>query len=94
MLATRDDDSAAATAWADRIDGLWNICQTLTKWIERDELLASQWITETAADLLWTMISVQSSVSLMLERGWPKSEYVERIQHTLKLALTTQENNV
>jgi len=89
LLATRDVDSAAAAAWADRMDGLWNICHTLTKWIERDGDLAPPWTTESAADMLWTIISIQSSESLMTERGWSKSEYIERIQHTLRSALTT-----
>jgi AcrR family transcriptional regulator len=94
LLATRDVDPAAAAAWADRMDGLWNICHTLTNWIERDGLLSHQWTAETAADMLWTIISVQSSENLMTERGWSKSEYVRRVQHTLRRALTTQDFGV
>jgi len=89
LFATREVDSAAAAAWADRMDGLWNICHTLTKWIERDGLLAPQWTTESAADMLWTVISIQTSESLMTERGWSRPEYVARIQYTLERALTT-----
>lgn len=91
LLATRDADPAAAAAWADRMDGLWNICHGLTKWIERDGLLAPPWTTEVAADMLWTIISIQSSESLMTEKGWSKAEYVERVQHTLRSVLTTAE---
>jgi len=40
LLATRDVDPAAAAAWDDRMNGLWNICHTLTKWVEQDGLLA------------------------------------------------------
>lgn len=91
LLATRDADPAAAAAWSDRMDGLWNICHGLTNWLDRDGQLAPVWTTETAADMLWTIISIQSSESLMAERGWSKSEYVERLQYTLRRALTTAE---
>lgn len=89
LLITREEDPAAAAAWADRMDGLWKICHYLTEWIERDGLLAPLWTTETAADMLWTIISIQSSESLMTEKGWSKSEYIERLQYTLRSALTT-----
>jgi len=87
LLATRETDPAAAAAWADRTNGLWNIFHYLTKWIERDGMLASQWTPETAADMVWTLISVQSWESLVIERGWSQEEYVERIQETLRRVL-------
>lgn len=93
LLATRAVDEAAAAAWADRMNGLWNIFHYLARWIERDELLAPGWTSAAAADLIWTMISVQSWESLVIERGWSKEEYVERLQHTLRRGLTTAEYN-
>lgn len=87
LLATRETDPAAAAAWADRTNGLWNIFHYLTKWIERDGMLALQWTPESAADMVWMMISVQSWESLVIERGWSKEEYVERIQETLRRVL-------
>ena len=91
LLAARDTDQAAAAAWADRMDGLWNVCHHLTSWIERDGLLASQWTAETAADMLWTVISIQAWESLVVEKGWSKTDYVRRLQRILRRALTTIE---
>jgi AcrR family transcriptional regulator len=91
LLAARDTDQAAAAAWADRMDGLWNICHHLTSWIERDGMLAPQWTAETAADMLWMVISIQAWESLVIEKGWSKTDYVERLQRVLRRALTTVE---
>ena len=88
LLAVRDTDPAAAAAWADRMDALWNICHSLAKWIKRDGKLDPIWTTKTAADLLWMMI-LQAGESLCVERGWEKEDYVERLQYTLRRALTT-----
>jgi AcrR family transcriptional regulator len=91
LLTARATDPAAAAAWADRMNGLWNVCHHLTSWIERDGLLAPQWTAETAADMLWMVISIQAWENLVVEKGWSKANYIERLQHMLRRALTTGE---
>ena len=43
-------------------------------------MLASGWSLEEAGDLLWTMLSIGNWENLTMERGWPVSLYVERMQ--------------
>src|SRR5215204_7484186 len=80
MLAARENDKAVAAAWDDRIGVVYEACRDIAERLHRDGMLASGWSLDEAADVLWTMLSIRSWESLVLERGWPVSRYVGRMQ--------------
>ena len=59
-------------------------CRDIIERLHRDGTLALGWSREEAADLLWTMLSIRNWESLTLERGWPTSQYVARMQELTK----------
>ena len=81
----RDHDPAAAAAWDNRMDGLWRICRYLASWIERDGRLDPVWTADTAADFMSRTLLLTWE-SLVSERGWSRSDYVDRLQHTFNRA--------
>ena len=86
LLAAREIDEGVAAAWDDRMGVVREACRDIIERLHRDGTLAPGWSREEAADLLWTMLSIRNWDSLTLERGWPTSQYVARMQELTKLA--------
>ena len=86
LLAARETDEAVAAAWDDRMGVVREACRDIIERLHRDGTLAPGWTLDAAADLLWTMLSIRNWDSLTLERGWPTSQYVARMQELTKLA--------
>jgi AcrR family transcriptional regulator len=80
LLMTRETDEGAAAAWHDRMDGLRNgVCRCIIEHLEEDGLLDPQWHTENAIDVLWTLLSIQTWESLVVDCGWSTSAYASRL---------------
>ena len=80
LLAARENDEAVAAAWDDRMGVVYEACRDIVERLHGDGTLAPGWSLDEAADVLWTMLSIHSWESLVLERGWPVSRYVGRMQ--------------
>ncbi len=80
LMVARENDEAAAAAWKDRMADIRNSCRTTIESVEATEALAPCWTVETAADLLWTMLSVPSWDQLTTDCGWSTTDYVQRMQ--------------
>ncbi len=89
LLASREADPAAAAAWADRMDGLRMVCRTLVRRLKQQGRLDSLWTTDEAAQWLWSLISIQMWENLVVESGWSKQRYVDRLQNVLLRTLIT-----
>ena len=90
LLAVRETDKAAATAWDDRMDAVYTSCRNIIKALNADGMLVPGWSIEEAADFLWTMLSVRNWESLTIERGWTIEQYVYRLQEATKRALVRE----
>jgi AcrR family transcriptional regulator len=86
LLGARETDEAVAAAWDDRMGVVREACRDIIERLHRDGTLAPGWAREEAADLLWTMLSIRNWESLTLERGWPTSRYIARMQELTKRA--------
>jgi AcrR family transcriptional regulator len=80
LFAARDSDAAVAAAWDDRMRVVQEACRDIVGRLQGVGMLASGWSLEEAGDLLWTMLSIGNWENLTIERGWPVSLYVERMQ--------------
>lgn len=87
LLSVRDSDDAAAAAWDDRMEAVYDGCLNTVRHLEKDGILAPEWTIETAADFFWATISIATWEHLTMECGWSQAEYIERIQRVLKRAL-------
>jgi AcrR family transcriptional regulator len=91
LLTLRGTDEGAAAAWEDRMDSLRNgPCRFLIERLERDGRLASEWDTETAVDLLWTFLSIQTWETLVIECGWSKKQYATTLKQLVQRMLVAR----
>lgn len=85
----RRSDADAAALWADRMDAWHAMCGRLAAWLERDGVLAAHHSVDTAADVLWAMMSVRLWEDLVEFRGWQPQHFRELLQDLLTGTLTT-----
>lgn len=86
LLAVRETDAAAASAWNDRMLAMRDGCRAAVVALERDGDLADEWSVRTATDLLWTQLSVRNWEQLTQECGWSQRKYIRRMQTMARLA--------
>lgn len=84
LLADRETDKAAATAWDDRMGAVRDSCRNIIEALHSDGMLAPGWYVEEATDFLWTMLSVRTWESLTIECEWTTKQYVSRMQEVAK----------
>lgn len=50
-------------------------CQRLAAWLAREQRLAPPWTAQTAADMLWALMSFELLEELLVDRGWSPRRY-------------------
>ena len=90
LLRARDTDEAMAAAWNESMNCLRDICQEIIGTLELEGLLATEWSSEEATDMLWTMISISHWEHLTIECGWSTPQYIESMKALLKRSFITQ----
>jgi AcrR family transcriptional regulator len=72
-----DPDAAALRA---QIMRRWRLgCRRLMRWLDGEGHLAAPWTVDTAADMLWAMMSWDVLEGLLVERGWSPDKYAEHM---------------
>lgn len=87
LLAARHDDEAAAKAWEDRAAALGAGCRHIVELLDDEGALAGDLNVETAADLMWAIVSVQVWDALTSDRGWSLAKYQEHLSRALHRTL-------
>ncbi len=87
LLVARETDEAAAAAWADRMQALYEGCKFVVQTLASQGTLDPAWTIEAAADFFWAALSVPTWEDLTIERGWSQEQYRERMQWVIKRAL-------
>ncbi len=87
LLAMKDSDAEAMTAWNDRMCAVREGCAAAISALKADGRLNEDLSQEEATDILWTLLSVRSWEQLRLECGWSQAEYVDRLQKVAARAL-------
>ena len=87
LLVARETDEAAAAAWADRMQALYEGCKYVVQTLVSQDTLDTAWTVESAADFFWAALSVPTWEHLTIERGWSQDQYRERMQWIIKRAL-------
>lgn len=87
-IARRSDPDAAAL-WVDRMDAWHDLCRRLAAWLEHDGDLAAHHSVDTAADVLWAMMSVHLWEDLVEARDWQPQQFRELLHHLLIATLTS-----
>jgi AcrR family transcriptional regulator len=74
-VITGDEGGAA---WRDRMDDIREAFRLAAERVDGDGRLARGWTVDTAADWIYTRSHVSNWQHLVVDRGWPAADYVER----------------
>lgn len=83
-----DPDAAAMRA---EIMRRWRLgCGRLMAWLNAEGNLARPWTVDGAADMLWALMSWDVLEGLLVERGWSREQYAERMALLFRATFTLQ----
>jgi AcrR family transcriptional regulator len=85
--AVRGQDPEIQAAWQDRLDHRYQGATRMVARLEREGLLRPGLDTETATDLLWTLLSLRMWEDLVVLRGWSAERYCGQVLDTIRRAL-------
>jgi AcrR family transcriptional regulator len=86
----RRTDPDAATM-RDNIMRRWLLgCRRLATWLRDEGRLAEPWTVDSAADMLWALMSWDVLEGLMVERGWSAERYAEYMGVLLRSTFVTR----
>lgn len=87
MDAVRRQDEALEQAWQDRLANRLRGARAIADRLAAEGALRQGLAPDTAADLIWTMISLRMWEDLVVGRGWTAERYREHIGEALRRAL-------
>jgi AcrR family transcriptional regulator len=76
----RHGDPDAQALWQRAMAGWHELCRSLADGLAREGQLDGHWTAQTAADLLWALMSVEFIDDLRTDRGWSTDELVDGLQ--------------
>lgn len=88
LMAIKDTDEAAATAWADRMQAVRHGCKAAVKALKDDGKLTPEYSVKQATDILWTLLSVRNWEQYRQECCWSQKAYIKTIQKIARDVLT------
>lgn len=80
LLAMKDSDDAALTAWNDRMQAVRAGCEAAIKALQKDGRLSKDYKSKQATDLLWTLLSVRNWEQLTVECGFTQTQYIKAVK--------------
>lgn len=79
----RTDPDAAALR--ENIMQRWRLgCRRLANWLADEGRLAEPWTVDSAADMLWALMSWDVLEGLLVDRGWSRKRYAEAMAMVLR----------
>jgi AcrR family transcriptional regulator len=88
---SRFDPDVGAT-WQAPAQGHYADCRRLAERLGHEGELARGVTVATAADVIWTMTSVQGYESLVIARGWSRQRWIRWVRQTLSPLLSGTEH--
>jgi len=92
VIAGRGTDPELAAAWEDRMGALLRVCRLVVDRCASEGLLREELEPSVAAEMLWGILSIPLWNQLIVDRGWSKAEYRERVGAIAQAALLMTTN--
>lgn len=93
LMAMAPSDEAADLAWTDRITAMRKGCDAAIQALAADGDLRSGLDAQTAADLLWALLSVRNWEALTQSCGWPQAQYLQHMKALTRSYLCSKETS-
>ncbi|MEH6525954.1 MAG: TetR/AcrR family transcriptional regulator [Sneathiella sp.] len=84
LIAMREEDEAAATAWDKRMRDMREGCEAAILALKKDRQLRPEFSPEEATDILWTLISLRNWEQMRIECGWSQEQYIRVMLATVR----------
>jgi len=84
LLNTRETDEATASAWNGCMVCLRDVCDRTIEALGNEGVLNTDWTSAEAADMLFSMTSIQNWEQLTIECGWSSTQYINRMKMLLR----------
>lgn len=91
LMAMAPSDEAADLAWTDRMTAMRQGCDAAIHALAADGDLRPELDAQTAADLLWALLSVRNWEALIQSCGWPQTQYLHHMKALTRNYLCSQE---
>lgn len=89
LLAMKDEDAEARSAWDDRMQAMREGCAAAVKPLRSAGKLNPALNQQQATDMLWALLSVRTWEQLRLECGWSQQQYIDKMKHAAARILMT-----
>lgn len=76
LLAVRETDEAAKSAWDDCMSCLQSGCSDIIAALQSEGKLAPNWTDSSATEMMWVLLSFQTWEQLTVECGWSNPQYI------------------
>jgi AcrR family transcriptional regulator len=84
----RYGDPDATELWQTAQGNWLKGCRRLMRWLADDGDLAPQWTADTAADMMWALMSIDLLDRLLNERRWSRRRVAEHLANLFQLTFT------
>lgn len=83
----RHSDPDIGVLWTAATENWLTACRVLAHRLAAEGRLAEPWTVETAADLLWALMSLDLLEDLTVDRGWALDDYRDRLATLMRRTL-------
>ncbi len=87
LLAMKDSDEAASSAWDDRMKAVRDGCNAAIVALDKDKVLSSVYTIQQATDILWTILSIRNWEQFTVSCGWSQKQYIRNMTQLAKQIL-------
>jgi AcrR family transcriptional regulator len=84
----RYGDPDATELWQTTQSNWLKGCRRLMRWLADDGHLAPQWTADTAADMMWALMSIDLLDRLLNERHWSRRRVAEHLANLFRVTFT------
>ncbi|WP_375547593.1 TetR/AcrR family transcriptional regulator [Oceanicaulis alexandrii] len=93
LMAMAPSDEAADLAWTDRMTAMRQGCDAAINALAADGDLRPELDAQTAAELLWALLSVRNWEALTQSCSWPQERYLHHMKALTRSYLCSQETS-
>ena len=87
LMAVRDTDDAAATAWDGRMQAVREGCEAAIRTLKADSQLTPEFSDDQATDILWSLLSVRNWELFTHVCGWDQALYIQNMKKQARAVL-------
>lgn len=84
LMTAQETDEAAAAAWKERMNDVYEGCQAVISQLQQDQLLVEGWTPTDAAGFMWSMLQIPNWENMILGRGWSQEQYVSSMKMVMR----------